>query len=227
MARAAGIKDEAVLVGLLDRFEIWNPARYEKVKAADAVLATKAFQIHGVNYEPRKITWRGKKYFWRRRQRRRIAGTSTSICRNSTRKKIRSRRSRRKPAPAAAPEVKKVAAPVVATTQKMPAICRQAEPPGRRGPSWTTKLNPFRAPAPVAPALRHGRAGELSLEEVKVVHNDLADADIEIVPVKSRAARAGSAGAAARARSRGNFWANRLMKSSLNNAQCQNSFTNQ
>ena len=45
MARAAGIKDEAVLVGLLDRFEIWNPARYEKVKAADAVLASEAFKL--------------------------------------------------------------------------------------------------------------------------------------------------------------------------------------
>src|SRR5665213_3011532 len=39
MARAAGIKDEVVLVGLLDRFEIWNPSRHENVKAADAVLA--------------------------------------------------------------------------------------------------------------------------------------------------------------------------------------------
>ena len=45
MARAAGVKDEAVLVGLLDRFEIWNPARYENVKAADAVLASEAFKL--------------------------------------------------------------------------------------------------------------------------------------------------------------------------------------
>lgn len=45
MARAAGIKDEAVLVGLLDRFEIWNPARYENVKAADAAFAAEAFKI--------------------------------------------------------------------------------------------------------------------------------------------------------------------------------------
>ncbi len=45
MARAAGIKNEAVLVGLLDRFEIWNPARYENVKAADAVLASEAFKL--------------------------------------------------------------------------------------------------------------------------------------------------------------------------------------
>jgi MraZ protein len=45
MARVAGIKNEAVLVGILDRFEIWNPARYENVKAADAVLAAEAFKL--------------------------------------------------------------------------------------------------------------------------------------------------------------------------------------
>jgi MraZ protein len=45
MARAAGIKDAAMLVGLLDRFEIWNPQSYEKVKASDAVLAHEAFKL--------------------------------------------------------------------------------------------------------------------------------------------------------------------------------------
>lgn len=45
MAKAASIQDEAVLVGLLDRFEIWDPVRYEKVKAADAVLAQEAFKL--------------------------------------------------------------------------------------------------------------------------------------------------------------------------------------
>jgi len=45
MAREAGIKDEAVLVGRLDYFEIWNPARYENVEAADAVLASEAFKL--------------------------------------------------------------------------------------------------------------------------------------------------------------------------------------
>ena len=45
MARAAGIKHEAVLVGLLDRFEIWNPGRHETVEAADAVLASEAFKL--------------------------------------------------------------------------------------------------------------------------------------------------------------------------------------
>ena len=45
MANAAGIKDQAVLVGLLDRFEIWNPERYEKVRASDAVMAQEAFKL--------------------------------------------------------------------------------------------------------------------------------------------------------------------------------------
>lgn len=45
MARATGINGEVVLVGLLDRFEIWDPVRYEKVKASDAVMAQEAFKL--------------------------------------------------------------------------------------------------------------------------------------------------------------------------------------
>ena len=45
MVRAAGIADEALLVGLLDRFEIWHPARYETVEAADAIHTPKAFDL--------------------------------------------------------------------------------------------------------------------------------------------------------------------------------------
>jgi len=45
MARAADIKDEVVLVGLLDRFEIWNPDRFQKVKASDARMAAEAFKM--------------------------------------------------------------------------------------------------------------------------------------------------------------------------------------
>ena len=45
MAVAAGIKDEAVLVGMIDRFEIWNPARYEQVEAMDTVLSPRAFEM--------------------------------------------------------------------------------------------------------------------------------------------------------------------------------------
>ena len=45
MAKSAGIGDEAVLVGLLDRFEIWSPQRFERVKASDAVMAQEAFKL--------------------------------------------------------------------------------------------------------------------------------------------------------------------------------------
>lgn len=43
MAREAGITDQAVLVGMIDKFEIWSPDRYEKVELADNVTAQKAF----------------------------------------------------------------------------------------------------------------------------------------------------------------------------------------
>ena len=45
MAREAGIKDEVVLIGLLDRFEIWSPDRCAKVRAADSIMASEAFKI--------------------------------------------------------------------------------------------------------------------------------------------------------------------------------------
>jgi len=45
MATDAGITGEAVLVGLLDRFEIWSSERYEQVKASDAVMAQEAFKL--------------------------------------------------------------------------------------------------------------------------------------------------------------------------------------
>jgi MraZ protein len=45
MARAAGITDAAVLVGLLDKFEIWSPERHEKVDASDAITAVDALRL--------------------------------------------------------------------------------------------------------------------------------------------------------------------------------------
>lgn len=86
------------------------------------------------------------------------------------------------PASAAAPEAKKVSDLVTAGPQKVSAS--PAAKAARVG--WTAKLNPFRAPEPVAPQSSRAVQPELSLDAVKVVHNDLADADIEIVPVKSR-----------------------------------------
>jgi len=80
--------------------------------------------------------------------------------------------------------VKQVATPVAAKTQKLPPW-----PPGpTRTTSWASKLNPISrwreahaleiTPTPVQ--------SELSLDTVKVVHNDLSDADVEVVPMKSR-----------------------------------------
>lgn len=45
MATAAGIKEEALLVGMFERFEIWEPGRYKSVEAADAVHQAKAFEM--------------------------------------------------------------------------------------------------------------------------------------------------------------------------------------
>ncbi len=47
MAKKAGLeKDtEAVLIGLVDRFEIWNPKRFEIVSQADSALLADAFKL--------------------------------------------------------------------------------------------------------------------------------------------------------------------------------------
>jgi MraZ protein len=45
MAEAADIDDKAVMVGLLDKFEVWSPKRYEAVEAADQVLSARAFDL--------------------------------------------------------------------------------------------------------------------------------------------------------------------------------------
>jgi len=74
-------------------------------------------------------------------------------------------------------------APVVAKAWK-PAL--KPAPGPARAIGWTSKLNPFRSPGPAAPPMPGAVQAELSLDAVKVVHNDLMDADIEIVPVKSR-----------------------------------------
>ena len=45
MAKAAAIDKEAVLVGLLDRFEVWNPERYATASAVDDELLPEAFKL--------------------------------------------------------------------------------------------------------------------------------------------------------------------------------------
>ena len=45
MARAAGIEKEAILNGMFDRFQIWNPDRYEATRAVVDALAPEAFKL--------------------------------------------------------------------------------------------------------------------------------------------------------------------------------------
>jgi MraZ protein len=45
MAKAVGIEKEAVLAGLVDRFEIWNPERFEAASAVDEELSPEAFKL--------------------------------------------------------------------------------------------------------------------------------------------------------------------------------------
>jgi len=55
--------------------------------------------------------------------------------------------------------------------------------------TWASKLNPatlWGAPAPTQQKVLPAVQAELSLDMVKVVHNDLSDADVEVVPIKSR-----------------------------------------
>ncbi len=81
----------------------------------------------------------------------------------------------------------KAAEPAAAATP--PAVKRTVRPVPAKSAGlagWTEKLNPFRAPAPAPLPVRSVVQTELSLDAVKVIHNDLADADIEIVPARSR-----------------------------------------
>ena len=45
MAKAAGIKTQAVLVGMFDRFQIWSPERHTGVSVLDEALSTEAFGL--------------------------------------------------------------------------------------------------------------------------------------------------------------------------------------
>jgi hypothetical protein len=75
-----------------------------------------------------------------------------------------------------------------AKTQKLPAF--PTVRPRKR--IWAGKFNPislWRGSRPSGPQkAQPPMQAELSLDRVKVVHNDLTDADVEIVPIKSRTA---------------------------------------
>jgi len=42
---SAGLAGEVVVIGVLDRFEIWSPQRFEHVRASDAIMAQEAFKL--------------------------------------------------------------------------------------------------------------------------------------------------------------------------------------
>lgn len=89
--------------------------------------------------------------------------------------------------PFAPREAESAPAPVSeAKTVSAPPMIKPAPAKPARASSWKDKLNPFRSVEPIAPPMIGAVQAELSLEGVKVVRNDLADADIEVVPVKSQ-----------------------------------------
>src|SRR5271155_478077 len=83
------------------------------------------------------------------------------------------------------PPVKNTATPTWAKTQKIPTV--SAGP--ARVTTWAEKFNPIAIWCGSAAAVTsspHAIQAALSLEKVKVVHNDLTDVDVEVVPIKSR-----------------------------------------
>ncbi|MGA2243641.1 MAG: hypothetical protein ABSH48_01475 [Verrucomicrobiota bacterium] len=80
-------------------------------------------------------------------------------------------------------------------------------------PGWTARLNPFRAPEPASAQSPAAVQAELSLDAVKVVHNDLADADVEVVPVKSHTEAVGAAPLLPPARRAWEYMGEHLLKS--------------
>jgi hypothetical protein len=103
--------------------------------------------------------------------------------------------------PASAPELPKAPVPEIIGPAKKPAppLVKTAKMPADMAPgataratTWVSKLNPAAlfgaAPAAATKSMTPVQV-ELSLEKVKVVHNDLTDADVEVVPMKSRPAR--------------------------------------
>lgn len=45
LATAAGLRDEALLIGMFDRFQIWDPKRYEAASALDEKVYDEAIQM--------------------------------------------------------------------------------------------------------------------------------------------------------------------------------------
>ena len=108
-----------------------------------------------------------------------------------------------------------VPAPVVESKKPAnpaPPVAFTPAPKPVRALSWTDKLNPFRTPDPVAPPMVGAVQAELSLDAVKVIRNDLSDADIEVVPVKSQTVSVPEAPVLPPARHSWEFLGERLVK---------------
>jgi hypothetical protein len=75
---------------------------------------------------------------------------------------------------------------------KLAVVAPGAGRPGARGDGWSARLNPMERlreamSGPVRPVT--AVQTELRLDSVKVLHNDLSDAEVEVVPLKSRPVR--------------------------------------
>jgi len=92
-----------------------------------------------------------------------------------------------KPATESAPEPDKMNPASQPAAQKAAPVSSSAKALA----SWTGKFNPvalWHGPAATPQKTLPAVQAELSLDTVKVVHNDLSDADVEVVPIKSRSA---------------------------------------
>ena len=87
--------------------------------------------------------------------------------------------------------------PAVLSPTRPPRVPEVAPPkaPARAGSkslaSWASKLSPaslWGGSPPTQQKVLPAVQAELSLDTVKVVHNDLSDADVDVVPIKSRPA---------------------------------------
>ena len=105
-------------------------------------------------------------------------------------------------APASGPAAEPGAAPETRPAKISPAPAPAVRPASRSHPAvarsstWVASLNPLAMFRPAhGPSSRPLKAEqtELSLDTVRVVGNDLCDADVEVVPLKSRPARVKSA----------------------------------
>jgi hypothetical protein len=100
-------------------------------------------------------------------------------------------------APAAPAVAAKVATPTPSVFSAGPAKpARPVTPKSVHATNWAEKLNQLWAakPARATPAatgpMPNVQPDLLTLDSVKVVHNDLSDVDVEVVPMKSRPAAA-------------------------------------